>query len=202
MKKREITPPHNPGELKRIRSRDGSAQKREVDPRPLPAPYEEAGVSGVSGGEEVVAHSSGPPPQQEENEAEYLSYPQYEIQEYLRDPPDAEPLVVVEFPDLSEFIAKGLTPVGPVAELTTSQTLTQTVRYATQNNLDSVTHQLYPVLLPTDAITDAIQGEGPGGDDDDDDRFELNSDGAHDTPSEPESRAQRNIRKAKKEKQA
>ncbi|KAG6823520.1 hypothetical protein H0H92_009925, partial [Tricholoma furcatifolium] len=27
MKKREITPPHNPGELKRIRSRDGSAQK-------------------------------------------------------------------------------------------------------------------------------------------------------------------------------
>ncbi|KAG6806543.1 hypothetical protein H0H92_010895, partial [Tricholoma furcatifolium] len=215
MKKREITPPHNPGELKRIRSRDGSAQIREVDPRPRPAPYEEAVASGVSGGEEVVAHNSGPPqieqmvahndgppPQEEEDEAEYFSYPHFEIQEYLRDPPHAEPLVVVEFPDLSEFMAKGLTPVGPVAELATSRQLTQTLRYATQNNLDSVTHSLYPALLPTDAITDAIQGEGPGGDDDDDDGFESNSDGKYDTPSESETRAQRNIREAKKAKQA
>ncbi|KAG6805687.1 hypothetical protein H0H92_014374, partial [Tricholoma furcatifolium] len=82
MKKREITPPHNPGELKRIRSRDGSAQVREVDPRPRPAPYEEAVASGVSGGEEVVvhnngppqveqvvAHNDGPPPPEEEDEA-------------------------------------------------------------------------------------------------------------------------------------
>ncbi|KAG6822984.1 hypothetical protein H0H92_011833, partial [Tricholoma furcatifolium] len=98
-------------------------------------------------------------------------------------------------------MAKGLTPVGPVAELATSRQLTQTLQYATQNNFDSVTHSLYPALLPTDAITDAIQGEGPGEDDDDDDGFESNSDGAYDTPSEPETRAQRNIREAKKAKQ-
>ncbi|KAG6813332.1 hypothetical protein H0H92_012145 [Tricholoma furcatifolium] len=172
MRKWETTSSQNPGNIKKAWSHEESMRKCEVDPQPLPALHNEAGVSGVSSGEDVVAHNRGPPQGQEEDDADYHSYPHYDVQEYLRDPPDAEPHVVVEFSDLSEFMTKGLTP------------------YMTHNNLDSVTHQIF--------LMDYTQDEGPGGSDD---NYESNSDGVYDTSDEEKTRVQWVIRVAKKEKQ-